>query len=46
MQLLPKYSVVVDPEDRDIQYDFWRRYIGNDRLRLIRSFAGIFLPQD
>jgi hypothetical protein len=34
-----------NPEDRAIQYDFWRRYIGNSRLRLVRSFGGIFLPQ-
>jgi hypothetical protein len=45
MQLLLNYNVTVDPEDRAIQYDFWRRYIGSSRLRLVRSFGGIFLPQ-
>jgi KAP family P-loop domain len=45
MQPNPKYNVTADPEDRLIQYDFWRRYIGNSRLRLLQSFAGIFLPQ-
>jgi hypothetical protein len=45
MQDLQKYNVTADPEDRAIQYDFWRRYIGNSRLRLVQSFAGIFLPE-
>jgi hypothetical protein len=44
MQPNLKYNVTADPEDRAIQYDFWRRYIGNSRLRLVQSFAGIFLP--
>jgi hypothetical protein len=45
MQLPPKYNVTADPEDRAIQYDFWRRYIGNSRLRLVQLFAGMFLPE-
>lgn len=43
MQPLPKYNVTADPEDRAIQHDFWRRYIGNSRLRLVRAFGTIFL---
>jgi hypothetical protein len=45
MQLPPKYNVTADPEDRAIQYDFWHRYIGNSRLRLVQLFAGMFLPE-
>jgi KAP family P-loop domain len=33
-----------DPEDRKIQCDFWRRYIGNSRSRLAQAFRGFFLP--
>ncbi len=33
-----------EPEDRNIQYDFWRRYIGKSRTRLARVFRDFFLP--
>jgi len=32
------------PEDREIQYNFWRRYIGNSRARLASAFRQFFLP--
>ena len=37
-------GVAVDPEDRRIQYEFWRRHIGNSRLRLARAFRSFLLP--
>lgn len=37
-------GITADPEDRRIQYDFWRRYIGNSRARLARAFRGFLLP--
>jgi hypothetical protein len=37
-------GITSDPQDRDIQYDFWRRYIGNSRSRLAQAFRGFFLP--
>jgi hypothetical protein len=37
-------GVTADPKDREIQYEFWRRYIGNSRLRLAQVFRGFFLP--
>ena len=37
-------GVPSDPEDRKIQYDFWRRYIGNTRSRLAWAFRRFFLP--
>jgi hypothetical protein len=33
-----------DPQDREIQYDFWRRYIGKSRSRLGQAFRAFFLP--
>ena len=36
--------VTIDPEDRLIQYDFWRRYIGNSRARLAQDFQGSVMP--
>lgn len=43
-QELSHYGVVPDPEDRAIQYDFWPRYIGSSRSRLLKAFDTIFLP--
>jgi hypothetical protein len=37
-------GITADPQDREVQYDFWRRYIGNSRLRLAQGFRGFFLP--
>ena len=37
-------GIAIDPQDRQIQYDLWRRYIGNSRSRLARVFRGFFLP--
>jgi hypothetical protein len=37
-------GVPSDPEDRSIQHDFWRRYIGNSRSRLAQAFRQFFLP--
>ena len=44
MQVIPKHNITADPDDRALQYDFWRRYIGNSRLRLVHSFGSVFLP--
>jgi hypothetical protein len=38
------YGVKPNPEERDIQHDFWRRYIGTDRSRLLKVFDGFLLP--
>lgn len=38
------YGVRIDPEEREIQHDFWRRYIGTDRTRLLRVFDAFLLP--
>ncbi len=43
-QVLSRNDITPDPEDRALQHDFWKRYIGNSRLRLVRSFGIIFLP--
>lgn len=37
-------GITADSEDRQIQYDFWRRYIGKNRSRLAQAFRGFFLP--
>jgi hypothetical protein len=37
-------AVTVDPEDRAIQYDFWRRYIGNSNVQFAQAFEGFFMP--
>ena len=37
-------TVAIDSEDRAIEYDFWRRYIGNSRLRLARAFRDVLMP--
>jgi predicted KAP-like P-loop ATPase len=37
-------EISADPEDRKIQYDFWRRYIGKSRARLAEAFRAFFLP--
>jgi hypothetical protein len=33
-----------DPADKETQYNFWRRYIGQSGSRLARTFQGIFMP--
>jgi hypothetical protein len=38
------YDVVPDPQDRAAQYDFWRRFIGTDRTRLLLVFDTFLLP--
>jgi hypothetical protein len=37
-------GITANPEDRHMQYDFWRRYIGKNRSRLAQAFRGFFLP--
>lgn len=37
-------GVKSSPEDRDIQNDFWLRYIGDSRARLAEAFRRFFLP--
>lgn len=37
-------GVIIDPEDKAIQRDFWLRYIGDSRARLAQAFRGFFLP--
>ena len=37
-------GIKTDPEDRQIQNDFWLRYIGNSRARLAKTFREFFLP--
>jgi KAP family P-loop domain len=44
MRDLSKYELQPDPDDRDIQHDFWKRYIGHNKGRLIRIFNEIFMP--
>ncbi len=39
-----KSDVQPDPEDREIQHDFWKRYIGHNKGRLIRLFNEVFMP--
>jgi len=34
----------VDPEDREIQRDFWLRFIGNSRKRLAEAFRAFLMP--
>ncbi len=41
---LSKNGVQPDPDDREIEHDFWRRYIGQSKARLIRMFNEIFMP--
>lgn len=41
---LSKHNLVFDPENRKIQYDFWKRYIGDSRSRLIRTFNDYLMP--
>ena len=44
MRDLSKYGIEPDPEDRLIEYDFWQRYIGSNKGRLIRLFNEVFMP--
>lgn len=44
MRDLSKSGVQPDPEDRMIQHDFWKRYIGHNKARLIRLFNEVFMP--
>jgi len=37
-------GITTDPEDRQIQNEFWLRYIGNSRSRLAKAFREFFLP--
>jgi hypothetical protein len=37
-------GIAPDPEDRRIQSDFWRRYIGNKKSRLAEAFRRFLLP--
>lgn len=39
-----QYSVKADPEDREIQHDFWERYIGQSKARLIKTFNEMLMP--
>jgi hypothetical protein len=41
---LSKHDVQPAPEDREIEHDFWKRYIGHNKGRLIRIFNQIFMP--
>jgi hypothetical protein len=41
---LSKHGLSFDPEDRAIQYDFWKRHIGNTKSRLIRAFNDYLMP--
>jgi hypothetical protein len=43
-RILKSDEVTSDPEDRRIQRDFWFRYIGNSRHRLLEAFRKFFLP--
>lgn len=38
------YEFTADPDDREIQHEFWLRYIGNDRARLRFVFDRFLLP--
>jgi hypothetical protein len=38
------FGVSPDPKEREIQHDFWRRYIGTDRRRLLKAFDVFLLP--
>jgi hypothetical protein len=44
MQESTKYQFTVDQDDRAIQHEFWPRYIGNDRARLLHVFDNFLLP--
>lgn len=44
MRYFSKSDVQPDPEDREIQHDFWKRYIGHNKGRLIRLFNEVFMP--
>jgi hypothetical protein len=39
-----KYEFTPDPDDRAMQHEFWPRYIGNDRARLLHVFDNFLLP--
>ena len=41
---LPRQEVSPDPADRQIEYDFWTRYVGQSKARLTRVFNEIFMP--
>lgn len=41
---LERYGVKVDPQDREIQQDFWKRYIGQSKGRLIKTFNELLMP--
>lgn len=41
---LSREGVKVDPQDRKIQYSFWLRYIGENRMLLARAFWSFFMP--
>ena len=42
---LTKEGIIVDPEDRAIQRDFWLRHIGNSKSRLAQTFSLFFMPE-
>ena len=44
MRDLSKHDVQPNPEDREIEHDFWRRYIGQSKGRLVRTFNEILMP--
>ncbi len=41
---LEQYAVEADPQDREIQHDFWKRYIGQSKARLIKTFNELLMP--
>jgi hypothetical protein len=41
---LAEHNLHFDAEDRRIQHDFWRRYIGNSRSRLVVTFNEHLMP--
>lgn len=41
---LEQYALEADPEDREIQHDFWKRYIGQSKARLIKTFNELLMP--
>jgi hypothetical protein len=44
MRDMTKYEVTPDPDDWSIQHEFWLRYIGSDRARLLYVFDNFLLP--
>jgi hypothetical protein len=41
---LSREGIEVDPRDRNIQRNFWLRYIGENRTLLVRAFGAFFMP--